>query len=109
MEAQAGHEVFGVPLCTLLGDRTLSGLDWRRFVASNPLVASLLIFIMIFAVIGFVTSFVAILWCVIVCRRRKRSSGYAPNIDQGAATDSSDVKDSSKVTSFCVSFLNNAC
>jgi len=81
MEALAGHEVFKIPLCGLLGDRTISHLNWRQFIKDNPIVAVVLIFTMIFASIGFVTTFVIILWCVVIYRRRRGSM----NIPQSSA------------------------
>ena len=84
MEAQTGQEVFGVSICGLLGDRTMGSLNWGQFVKNNPLVATFLIFLMIFATIGFVCTAVIITWCVVRCRRRKRSSSFTLKRDATA-------------------------
>ena len=72
-KAQVGQNVFGISLCNLVGDLTISTLDWTAFIRINPKVAILLILLFIFACIGMVSSFVLILWCVVVCRIKRRS------------------------------------
>ncbi len=72
----SGQELFGLEQCQLLGDPTVWYLSPRPFARENPYVVTLLIFTTLFATIGFVCSFIICLWCVIICRKKRRTTKF---------------------------------
>ena len=69
---QAGQELFSLTNCNSLTDLSLLQMDWVLFARENPYLTTLLIFLIIFAVIGFVFVFLVSVWCTAEYRRRRR-------------------------------------
>ena len=64
-----GQEIFGLEMCSFLGDRLWRNLELNVFIASNPLTASVLVILLVFAVIGVLTFLSALAYLVFRHRR----------------------------------------
>jgi len=71
-QSQTGQELFRLSNCNSLTDDYLLQIDWALFAKENPYLTILLIFLIIFAVIGFLSVFSVSVWCVAEVRRRRR-------------------------------------
>jgi uncharacterized paraquat-inducible protein A len=74
LEGQTGQHAFGLSNCGLIGDITLSQLVWSEFFKANPITATLMMFLIFFAIIGFLVSTLVVFKCVVVYRQRRRSA-----------------------------------
>jgi hypothetical protein len=88
----SGQELFGLGQCQLLGDSTVWHLNPRRFVRDNPYVVTLLIFTALFAIIGFICSLVICLWCVIICRKKRRTTKFRVAAPAPGSTNTREIK-----------------
>jgi len=88
----AGQELFGLDQCQLLGDSSVWNLSPRQFARENPYTVSLLIFVALFAIIGFICTFIICLWCVIICRKKRRTTKFRVATPAPGSTNTKEIK-----------------
>ena len=67
-----GRELFDIPICLLLGDKTWANFSVKDFIAENPRIATLVIGLLVFSSIGVLTVLILLIWLTIRYRSQIR-------------------------------------